>query len=312
MTTPRRPTMSDVARRANVSQATVSYVVNNVATQSISDETRAAVERAIAELGYRRNAQARSLAAGTSGVVVCIIPSVPLADPVLRLLSALTEEFASRGLTMAVHFERAGNATYRSMVDSLKPDVVFSLFPTDLPEGAVDLGADSLPDPGCDLQVDYLVSRGHSRLAFAGSPEAELARQSGARQAAVIRRARALDLPPVVTAAIPPEPGAAAAIVRDWHRAGVTAICANNDEVALASIRAIGDAGLRCPEHLSVIGYDASSVSGASTPRLTSIEWDADAAAPAIVGIALGVPPSIDLADVIKVSVVERDSVTTL
>ena len=82
MATTRRPTMTDVARRANVSQATVSYIVNNVATQSISQATRTAVEKAIEELGYRRNAQARSLASGTSGVIVCVIPPLPLAEPV--------------------------------------------------------------------------------------------------------------------------------------------------------------------------------------------------------------------------------------
>ena len=72
MAAKRRPTMTDVASLANVSQATVSYVVNNVTKYSITDETRAAVERAIAELGYQPNAQARSLASGTSGVVVCV------------------------------------------------------------------------------------------------------------------------------------------------------------------------------------------------------------------------------------------------
>jgi DNA-binding LacI/PurR family transcriptional regulator len=304
--------MTDVARRAKVSQATVSYVINNVTTQSISEETRAAVERAIAELGYQRNAQARSLAAGTSGVVVCIVPPVPLAEPVLRLLGSLTAEFARRGLTMTVHFERSGDGTFRSMVSSLKPDVVFSLFPTDLPEGAVDLGAGSFHDPGSELQVDYVASHGHTRLAFAGSPEPELARQSGAREASVSRRAAALGLPNVLSAPIPLDADASAALVREWHRDGITAICANNDEVALLAIRSIRDAGLSCPADLSVIGYDASLVSALSAPRLTSIEWDADAAAPVIAELALGQTPTSAVEDFMRVRVVECESVAPL
>src|SRR3569833_3339160 len=55
----RRPTMHDVARAAGVSPATVSRVVNN--ERYIREETRAAVERAIAALGFERNEAARSL-----------------------------------------------------------------------------------------------------------------------------------------------------------------------------------------------------------------------------------------------------------
>lgn len=304
--------MTDVARRANVSQATVSYIINNVTTQSISSETRAAVEKAIAELGYRRNAQARSLASGTSGVVVCIIPPVPLADPVLRLLGALTSDFAARGYTMTVHFERAGDSTFATMAESLKPEVVFSLFPADLPVGAVDLGAESFPDPGCELQVDHLVERGHRRLAFAGSPEPELRRQSGARARVVVRRAEEHGLPPVCDDVIPLDPLEAAALMRSWHAQGVTAVCANNDEAAFLTVRAIRDAGLACPTDLSVVGYDDSVLAAASEPRISSIHWDAEDAAPVIAGLALGIAPAIDVRDVMKAHLVERESVASL
>ena len=57
-----RPTKADVARLANVSTATVSYVLNNVEGQTISARTRAAVQSAAQELGYRPNLAARNLA----------------------------------------------------------------------------------------------------------------------------------------------------------------------------------------------------------------------------------------------------------
>lgn len=309
MAAKRRPTMTDVASLANVSQATVSYVVNNVTKYSITDETRAAVERAIAELGYQPNAQARSLASGTSGVVVCVVPPLPLAEPVLRLLGALTVELARRGRTMTVHFERAGDPSFRAMVGALKPEVVFSLFPMAARAGMVDLGTASLADPGCALQVDHLVDMGHTRLGFVGSAEPELARQSGAREASVQRHATARGLPPVRTAVMPPSPDDAAALVRAWHQDGVTAVCANNDEVALGVLRAIRDAGLRCPADVSVVGYDASAVSALSLPALTSIAWDAERAAPLVADLALGLTPTLSPAQVLDAHVVERDSV---
>jgi transcriptional regulator with XRE-family HTH domain len=52
MATARRPTSADVAHRAGVSRATVSYVLNNVPNQSIPDGTRQRVLSAAAELYY--------------------------------------------------------------------------------------------------------------------------------------------------------------------------------------------------------------------------------------------------------------------
>ena len=68
-----RPTKADVARLANVSTATVSYVLNNVQGQRISEQTQAAVRKAAADLGYRPNLAARNLAVGGSGVVLYIV-----------------------------------------------------------------------------------------------------------------------------------------------------------------------------------------------------------------------------------------------
>ncbi|PFG37697.1 LacI family transcriptional regulator [Flavimobilis soli] len=66
-------TMQDVARHAGVSLSTVSYVINK--TRPISDATRARVEAAMIELGYRRNAAARSLASKRSRTIALVLPS---------------------------------------------------------------------------------------------------------------------------------------------------------------------------------------------------------------------------------------------
>ena len=64
-----RPTTADVARLADVSTATVSYVLNNVEGRRISAQTRDAVNRAAKLLGYRPNLAARNLAETLFGVV---------------------------------------------------------------------------------------------------------------------------------------------------------------------------------------------------------------------------------------------------
>ena len=69
-------TMADVARRANVSLSTVSYALNS--TRPVAVDTRERVFSAMAELGYHRNAAARSLAARKSHVVALIFPAVEI------------------------------------------------------------------------------------------------------------------------------------------------------------------------------------------------------------------------------------------
>src|ERR671927_174386 len=93
-----RPTKADVARLANVSTATVSYVLNNVAGQTISPQTRAAVRGAAHKLGYRPNLAARNLAVGGSGVVLYIVPRISLGELFMEVGSRLTTALARHGM----------------------------------------------------------------------------------------------------------------------------------------------------------------------------------------------------------------------
>ena len=67
----RRPTINDVAKRAGVSKATVSHVINN--TRFVEEETRQRVLQAIAELGYRPSSVARSLTTKRTETIGVII-----------------------------------------------------------------------------------------------------------------------------------------------------------------------------------------------------------------------------------------------
>lgn len=67
-------TLKDVAKRAGVSIATVSYCINN--SHNLSPETRARINKAIAELNYIPNSQARNLKRKTSRDICAIFPSL--------------------------------------------------------------------------------------------------------------------------------------------------------------------------------------------------------------------------------------------
>jgi DNA-binding LacI/PurR family transcriptional regulator len=306
----RKVTMTDVARRAQVSQATVSYVLNNVSNQSISEETRRSVMAAVEELGYRPNRAARDLVSGTSSVVVCVVPPIPLSEAVIGFLGELTATFAESGVVMAVHFERMGDESLEVMRKALAPRTVFSLFPrpgTDVFQ-IVDL-ASGVTDPGSRLQVEHMAERGHRRIAFAGSAEPELHDQSDDRWRSAAARAVELGLPAILMERVRTDAVGAAGVVARWHADGVTAVCANNDEVALAVLRGVHQAGLACPQDIAVIGYDATVVGASSNPPLTSVGWRPTALDVIAKAILSGRSVAEqDMPDPLDVWLVQRDS----
>ena len=68
------PTIRDVARQAGVSHQTVSRVINR--SEGVLPETRALVEAAIEQMGYRPSAIARSMARGKTRTLACISPNL--------------------------------------------------------------------------------------------------------------------------------------------------------------------------------------------------------------------------------------------
>lgn len=285
-----RPTKADVARLANVSTATVTYVLNDVAGQTISAQTRAAVRAAAEQLGYRPNLAARNLARGGSGVVLYVVPRISLGELLLEVGSRLTTALARHGVVLSLQFETDDGRNVVDAVADLNPIAVTSVFPLGGPALAavtaagvpqIHLGSARLHAMGAlhttigAMRVDHLVARGHRQLAFAYSDVATLRPLGDYWLAGLTEAADARDLPPLATAAVATDGTDAADVVRRWTDAGVTAVCAQSDEVALVVLHGIRAAGLRCPEDLAVIGVDATTLGAVSAPPLTSVAFDA-------------------------------------
>lgn len=100
----KKPTIKDVAKAANVSIATVSYVLNDRKDQLISDETRRKVLQVANLLNYQCNVMARYLSRGVSQVItVKLAYSSPLAsDYNLKLILHLSEIMRQKGYTVSV------------------------------------------------------------------------------------------------------------------------------------------------------------------------------------------------------------------
>lgn len=286
------PTSADVARRAQVSRATVSYVLNGVRSQKISEKTREAVLRAAEELGYRPNLAAQSLAAGTSKVAILVIPSVHLGEVVLVAIAHMTARAAEHGVTLIVHFEGPSSRTVLDVARDLRPRLVVTMFELDeettgwLQQRQITVasvfgpgGAMMGGDQAGWLQVDHLTAQGHTRIAFADTTEDGLRLVAQMRYQVVTDACHERGLPTPTRAAFTLDGEGAEAVLRDWVTAGITAIAAYNDEVAIAVLAGIRRARLRCPADLAVIGIDEMAINPAMDPPLSSIAFDLDAVA---------------------------------
>lgn len=305
-----RPTKADVARLANVSTATVSYVLNNAEGRTISPRTREVVRRAAEQLGYRPNLAARNLARGASGVVLYVVPRIALGELPIEVGSRLTTALARRGIVHVLQFETEDNQNIVAAIEDLNPIAVTSLFPLTGAAAAavaaarvpqIHLGSTRLRAIGelhmCvgEMRVGHLASRGHRKLAFAYTGIENWQPLGDYWLDGVRAAARNLDLPQVAVAAV--TAANVTDVVTSWTGEGVTAVCAQSDETALVVLHGIREAGLSCPENLAVIGVDALPAGEVSAPPLTTVAFDAQAIVDVAVAemlSALGYPTSED------------------
>ena len=298
-----RPTAADVARLANVSSATVSYVLNNSAGQRISAKTREAVLAAAEQLGYRPNLAARNLRAGRSGVVLYVVPRIPLPEMPYEVAGRLTSKLAQYGIMLSVQFEARDGQNIVEAIAQLQPAAITSIFPLEgkplkaaVTAGVLQicLGSENvqaplrtLNDDVGEMWVDHLMSRGHRRLAFAYSQRRKIKPLgdywlSGLRTAAASR-----ELDEIAVETIATDGSDVEQIVRAWISDGVTAVCTHNDETALVLLMGMREAGLRCPQDLAVISADAGPPGDLCRPALTSVAFDPEAVAAASAAVIL-------------------------
>ena len=295
-------TAKDVARAAGVSQATVSYVINDTPHQRISPETRERVLAAVADLGYTPSAAARALRKGSSDVVLLVMPHYPIGPNIAALIERLEEGLEDIGLSLVTRRIREGRPM-ASLWREMMPAAVVTMVTVD-PVDVAEMGqagiflTQALLAPRSDqatlslpqiligrLQVEHLAQAGHRRIGYAepANPLVEnflRLRLEGVRTACV---ELGLDLPDVRP--VPFDTDAAASAVRAWHEAGVTAVCAYNDETAFALLAGMRLVGLSAPSDLAVIGVDNIPLAPFAFPPLTTIDQHIDVVAKHLVAL---------------------------
>jgi len=306
-------TIRDVARRAEVSVASVSRVLNGF--DKVSADVRTRVAEAIAALGYVPHAAARSLSIARTHMVGVVLPdlhgeffseivrgmeSVASERGYLLLLSSLHKDSglgfsalrALRGrvdaaVLMAPHLSR------EELAATLPPGVPVVLLNThDESHGHLSLTVDNAS--GARAVAEHLLELGRRRFIHIAGPvgNADAAERAEAFAAALAAQDEALL--ETVQGDFSEESGeaAVAALLGAGHR--FDAIFAANDNMALGALQALRAAGLATPRDVAVVGFDDIPLSrhlGLTTVRVRIADLGRRALTALIDGIEHGAIP---------------------
>lgn len=287
-------TMRDVAKAAGVSVATVSHVVNDKAGARIGEDTRLRVQEAVAALGYRPNALAKTLSQGTSrfiGLVTDQVATTPFAG---QIIHGAQDEAWKHGYVLLVANTDGNDAAEREaiamMLEHQVHGILYStwyhreitvpeaLHQTDAvlvdcfaPESGL---AAVVPDEvqGGRTATEQLLAAGHRRVAFINTTTpspAQTGRLAGYRSAL---EAAGIPFDDALVVPASPEQEGGYAATAAVLASGATAVFCHNDRVAMGLYDGLRDQGLRIPGDMAVIGFDNQDVIAAHLrPPLSTV-----------------------------------------
>jgi DNA-binding LacI/PurR family transcriptional regulator len=288
--------LEQVARRAKVSTATVSRVLNNASV--VKNSTRARVMRAIEELKYHPNLHARNLAGGKSNTIGVIVSNME--NPFFfDIYKTIESDAHANGFEVVV-----ANTDYRSeqlvssirlmigrrvaglaaIVSEMEPALVDELNESRIPVVFYDVGISrkNLTNirvnyrRGVEKVIDYLHGMGHRRLGFVGHHA--VLEPINERLKTVIEAASRFPSMEVRTSGDTDtlEGGRQAARALLASGYDPTAIICVNDIMAVGALRELRERGIRVPQDISVTGFDNVKLSEFCYPALTTVHIPRD------------------------------------
>ncbi len=298
-------TQKEIARKLNVSQATVSMALKGSAR--ISRTLRDSVRKLADDSGYLPNLAGQLLRQGRSNVIGVVFPSL-VNSFYAELYQELQRKLLPHGYLL--YISRAGTsdelsatAAYLRQLQVAAVVALGSAAPELLPlreagialvfyggEAPLEGVSQVLPDryrAGLEL-TRFLISRKRRRIAFLGVLRPEEQRVKGYCDA--LAEAGIL-FDPELTVPISDSMGNGYAAMRKMLREhpDVDGVFTHNDEMAIGALRAAAEAGVRIPEQLSLAGFDDIATSRYLTPALTTVEQPLDRIADALVAELLAV-----------------------
>lgn len=284
------PTISDVAREAGVSKATVSRVLNNL---PVSKETLAKVTRAMEKLQYRPNAQARGLTLKRSNLVGVLVPDLdsPFYAPILNSIESTLSRTGYHMVVCCVGQNIKRTVTYVHLLRERRIDGGLILTPRDIDTKAITkLIADGFPlviidgsleaDVSCVIVDNFqgglqatrhLIGLGHKRIAMvtvSGDLPESAERIRGYREA---MREAGLIPEEIICENYTKECGYASGFVILEKSPRPTAVFCASDMIAIGLMEFLEEKGIRVPDDLAIVGFDDISHASVVRPRLSTV-----------------------------------------
>jgi LacI family transcriptional regulator len=294
-------TIRDVASASGVHISTVSRAFS--APHLVNAETRSRVLATAESLGYRPNRAARALITGRThnlGLIVADIanpffpPMIKAAEGQARLRDhhifvadtnedALVEEDLVRALAKQVDgvllcSPRMSNSLIEQLSREV-PLVVVNRLVAGLPCVVMDVAQ------GAKNAIEHLAGLGHRQLALLGGPRGSWTNREIRNSATAAARAAGAAL--TVISPNPPTADGGHAAAEHVVRAGVSAVLAYNDLMAIGLIEGLEALGVAVPAGISVVGIDDIALSRRTRPKLTTVANPTSAAGRAAVDMLL-------------------------
>jgi LacI family transcriptional regulator, repressor for deo operon, udp, cdd, tsx, nupC, and nupG len=279
-------TSIDVARRAGVSQSTVSLVFSGKAPGRISARTAAAVREAADALGYRPNAAARALKTGAARTVGLVIPDItnPFFGGLLRGAQTAARAAGYAVALIDTNNDRDWGAAFAESLRTGPADglLLFEVEPPPVAPGSepiVVIESESRGHPsvrldvarGTEDAVRHLLDLGHERIGHLAAdhhlPTFRLRKRAIDRLVpGDVARARS-------QISLDAARAATAGFLRDHP--DLTALFCDDDVLAAGAYLGLRELGLRVPADISVVGFDGLDIGRVLDPPLTTVIADA-------------------------------------
>ena len=297
------PTISDVARLAGVSIATVSHVINK--TRFVSRELAGRVERAMLQTGYKEKIAAKETPyrAGNGSEVAFVVPGIEN-TVYCQYAAALSRRFGEHGLLFSIHLSCDERKRERHILSRLvnsknvcgiilapvsdSPEIYAKIFKSRLPAVCLERRIDH-PTFDCVLSesrqaiyqgTEHLIKSGHESIAFLMA-DRELTggdeRLEGYRRALtdngvpfrddLVLRINQYDYDPAATTE---------RVRAAWATSAPTAFFAGGNKLTLHLVKALDAMGLEVPRDVSILGYGDEEWCAFCHPPLTALKMDVD------------------------------------
>lgn len=324
-------TMRDVAKASGFSPATVSIVLNNAPlARYIAPATKKRIEEVAKKLGYRPNAMARFLRSKRSNSVGVMFFDItdPFCTPVLRGIENTLYQSSYVPIFADAHNQKNRFERYLEMLlehhvealivvanwlfvdiqllaDLSKRNIVAATIGWEMPGDSVSsVMVDN--EAGGRLALEYLHQLGHRKIAFIRGPKMLIDSAPRWRGIQKFAHSAGLEIDPALVLQLPdsfdPNSGFEGGyrfteeLLQKKKR--FTALMAFDDLTALGAIRALSKAGVKVPEHCSVVGFDDVPLSAMAAPSLTTVRQPLEAMGSLAVNIVMeGVNASLEKRD---------------